>query len=167
MLNKPPREAAMAIHPASSRGGLIGVALVPVELHRRASFNGVPLRSGACGLRHADRLEVYGHSLWIAANSSVEPTAYDPAIHGEGLVCFLTKAPLQKGESVVLCPGAPGKPCSVIYKQESWEMAMQSTTRLRCTNCNFRPDEAPWRPPVDHPSKRIDDLLAIHTHERS
>lgn len=160
-----PTDYAVGIHPIAPRAHFIGVAIVPVELHASVAINGTPVGSGMHGLRHADRLDLNGHSVWIAASLSVEPTAYDPAVHGEPKHCFISKMPLVAGQAIVLCPGRPGVPCNVIYAQESWEMVMQTQTQLRCANCRFHPDDAEWRPIEHQPRKRINDVLATIINE--
>lgn len=155
-----PRDNAIGIRPIRPRGAFIGVAIVPVELQERIAINGTPVGSGLIGLRHADRLDLNGHSVWIAANLSVETTTYDPAVHGEGIFCFISKLPLVTGQAIALCPGLPGKPCNVVCAQESWERAMQVQTQLRCAGCGFRPDDTEWRPTEHQPRKRINDILA-------
>jgi hypothetical protein len=155
-----PLDRAVGIRPIVPRGAFIGVAIVPAELQATIAINGTPIGSGLHGLRHADRLDLNGHSIWIAASSSVEITAYDPAIDGDKNYCFITKAPLAAGQAIVRCPGFRGKACNVIYLRDAWERAMQTPTRLRCANCGFRPDEAEWQPPQHEPRRRLDDILA-------
>ena len=82
------------IRPVVPRAAFIGVVMVPPELEERISLNGRPLWSGMHGLRHADRLDINGHEIWVAASASIEASAYDPAVHGEDVFCFLTKARL-------------------------------------------------------------------------
>jgi hypothetical protein len=162
-----PQELAVGIRPIPLRAGFIGVAMVPPELDERVALNGTPLWSGMHGLRHGDRLEINGHNIWVAARTSVEAVAYDPAVHGQALICFLTRDRLAPGEAIVLCPGSNGKACNVIYKKQAWDLAMQATPRLRCTNCSFGPDDAEWEPPKDHVKRRIHDVLASVTNGRN
>jgi hypothetical protein len=150
---------AVVICAVTSREDLIAVAIVPESLESETSLNGAPLHPGIHGIRHADRLEIGDQSVWVASCSMVEVTQYDPAIHGEAVFCFLTKARLTTGQPIVLCPGAAGTTCGVIYKQSAWELAMKSPTRLRCANCGFRPDESDWQPPELKHRSRIDDVL--------
>ena len=159
ILNPQHLELAIGIRPIVPRAAFIGVVIVPPELDACVALNGTLLRSGINGLRHADRLEINGHSIWVAAVRSVEPCAYDAAVHGADVFCILTKARLSPGESIVLCPGSGGKACNVIYKKDAWDMAMQASSRLRCPNCQFRPDDADWQPPNREPKKRIHELL--------
>jgi hypothetical protein len=145
------------------RANFIGVAMVPPELEERVALNGTPLWSGMHGLRHGDRLALNGHNIWVAASTVVEPILYDPAVHGQGLVCYLTRDRLAPGESIVRCPGSNGKSCDVIYKKQAWDLAMQATPPMRCPNCNFQPGEAEWEPPQDTVKRRMHDILALIT----
>lgn len=154
-----PQENAVAVHAVSSPSGVIGAALVPDDLDSSAALNGVPLRAGLHVLRHTDRLDLNEHSVWFAAQSTCESTTYDPEVHGENVFCYLTKARLETGQAIVVCPAAPGKTCNAIYKQRSWELAMKSTTMRKCANCGYRPDDAEWKPSVPRPRKKIDELL--------
>jgi hypothetical protein len=151
---------AVSIRPITPRDLFICVAIVPPSVRAGVAINGTPIGSGLHGLRHGDRLDANGHRIWAAANRKAEMAPYDPIAHGERQFCFISKMPLAVGQEIVLCPGAPGKPCNVIYARQSWEMAMQVPSRLGCANCGFHPDDAEWKP-VDHaPRKRIDDILA-------
>lgn len=150
---------AVAICPIESRAGYIGVAAVPDELAGQVTLCGNPLWAGMHALRHADRLVVNGQSVWIAANFAFEAVAYDPAVHGEDLRCFISKARLSPGQEIVCCPGTPGHPCGQIYAKTSWGRAMQSQAQMRCANCGFHPDAADWRPPDLQSSRTIDDIL--------
>jgi hypothetical protein len=162
-----PQPTSIGVRPSVPRAAFIGAVIVPPELDACVALNGTLLWSGIHGLRHADRLEINGHSIWIAAIRSVEPCAYDPAVHGADVFCILTKARLSPGESIVLCPGSGGEVCNVIYKKEAWEMAMQASSNLRCPNCKFRPDDADWQPPNRGPKKRIHELLGYTTDGRN
>ena len=110
-------------------------------------------------LRHADRLDINGHAVWFATSSALETTTYDPSIHGDSAFCYLTKARLEPGQAVVVCPAAPGTTCNAIYTEEAWELAMKSATMRKCANCGFRPDESEWMPSAPRPRKKIDELL--------
>jgi hypothetical protein len=154
-----PRDRAVGLWPIVPKGNFIAVAIVPADLQAKVAINGTAIHSGLHGLSHTDRLDLNGHSVWIAASLSIEPTTYDPAVHGEHKRCFISKAPLEAGQEVVLCPGRPGKPCGVVYAKQSWQRLMESSTRLRCANCDFRPDDAEWRPSEHRPERRINDIL--------
>jgi hypothetical protein len=155
-----PVKCAVGIRAIVPRTPFIGAAIVPVELHASVAINGSPVGSGLHGLRHTDRVEVNGHSVWVAASLTVETTAYDPAVHGERMYCFISKMPLAAGQQVVVCPGAPGKPCNAIYAKDAWKRAMQTQTNLRCANCKFHPEDAEWTPTEPQSRKRIHELLA-------
>ena len=158
-----PDESAVAIWPIRPRATLIGVVVVPPDLELRIALNGSPLISGMHALRHADRLSNNGHEIWIAASAAIETALYDPAVHGEDVFCFLTKARLEVGEEIVRCPGFQGNTCNVIYKKASWDMAMQSASNMHCPNCGFRTGESDWQPPQHRPKKEINALLATIT----
>ena len=153
---------SVVIHPLASsfdRGGIVGVALVPPELDRRVALNGALLPSGLSILRHADRLDIRPQTIWIASHGTAEPATYDPELHGDNQFCFLSKARLHAGQPIVVCPGVPGRRCSVLYQQQAWELAMQSPSRMHCANCGFRPDLAEWRPPEIPERRTIDEIL--------
>jgi hypothetical protein len=162
-----PHLGAVGLRPIVPRGAFIGVAIVPMELGVRVAINGTVFGSGLHGLKHADRVDVNGHRIWIAASLQIETTAYDPAIHGEHVYCYISKLPIVAGQEIVRCPGVPGTPCNVIYAKESWERAMQTNSQLSCANCKFRPDLAEWRPNEKQAKRRIDDILESVTNTQS
>jgi hypothetical protein len=157
------QKGAVGIRPIVPRANFIGVAFVPPELDERVTLNGTPLWSGMHGLRHGDRLALGGHNIWVAASKVAEPVAYDPAVHGEGLVCCVTRDRLAPGEQIVRCPGAGGKACDVIYKKEAWDLAMQATPPMRCPGCNFHPGDEQWEPPRETAKRQMHTFLAAIT----
>lgn len=149
----------VVIHPL--RGGSGAVAMLLNRGRRAVAVNGVPVPSGMRLLWHADRLDVSGRTFWISAATSVEQGAYDPALHGDDVFCFLTKARLTAGQQITICPGVPGASCGVIYKAEAWEMAMHSANPMKCPNCGFRPGAAEWQPSQPRTRNSIDGLLRL------
>lgn len=153
------------ICPIAPRSGAIGAALVPDERDRAVLLNGVPLRPGLHLVQHADCLNLDVQTFWFAAVRTVDETTYDPAVHGAELFCELTKARLEPGEPIVLCPGSPEQPCRAVFRRPAWELAMQSETMRRCAHCGFRPDESDWTPNEPQPQRTFDEFYrAIVAH---
>lgn len=143
-----------------SFGDIRAVALVPPNLDQLISINGVPVSAGLHGLRHADQIHVGQQCFWISTATGVEEAVFDPEIHTEEF-CFLTKSRLQRGDAIILCPGTPGVTCEKIYKKNSWDMAMRSTTLAKCMNCGFTPNQSEWQPPQAKERRDHDDILRL------
>jgi hypothetical protein len=139
-------DAALAA-PIAASDGAIGVLLVRDETAESVSVNGIPVPSGLHLLRHADRLDVADRVYWVSAAPRVEEAAYDPAVHGPDVFCYLTKARLHPAQRIKICPGLPGQACGAIYKAEAWEMAMQSEPPMPCASCGYHTRRAEWQPP--------------------
>jgi hypothetical protein len=151
----------VVIQPLHPVAGVIGALVVAVSSSRRVSLNGIPLAAGIHLLRHADRVDVDQQTYWISTQATIEEATYDPALHGEEVFCFMTKARLAAGQPIKICPGVPGTDCGVIYKAAAWDMAMQSSTPLKCPSCGYRPGQAEWHPPVPKIRKSIDGILQL------
>lgn len=164
LLSASPRRMSVSIRPIIPRCEIIALAFVPIDLEMFVSLNGVPLRAGFHGVRHADQLDIHEHSIWLAAIRTVQVCAYDPARHGSDVFCTITKARLSPGESIVVCPGTDKVACQAIYRQEAWEMAMSAPSQLRCPMCKFRPDDAEWMPPAAQPKPQIRNLFKAIDH---
>ena len=159
--HEPHRPTEVVIQPLYPVAGVIGAMVVAESSSRRVSLNGVPLAAGIHLLRHADRVDIDQQTFWISTQATVEETTYDPAVHGEEVFCFLTKARLTEGQPIKICPGVPGNDCGVIYKAAAWDMAMQSSTPLKCPNCGYRSGHAEWHPPELRTRKTIDGILQL------
>lgn len=151
----------LTVMPIAPVRQVVGVALVPEQTAGQIARNGMALEPGLHELRHADRLDVNGQTFWISVELSAEETKYDPEKHSPDAFCFLTKARLNEGDAVTICPGTPDTSCGVIYKQAAWEMAQKSATPFRCPNCGFDPARATWAPPVERSSQSLDQLFQI------
>ena len=77
-----PLGRGIGIRPIVPRASFIAVVMVPSDLEECVALNGMPLWSGLHGLRHADRLDISGHNIWVAANT-IETTAFDPVGCGD------------------------------------------------------------------------------------
>jgi hypothetical protein len=153
------------VQPVDPTDGAIAVALVPKSLAHGVSHNGMPLASGLHPLKHADRLDVRRRDFWFSVEAVVEEVGYDPDVHGADVYCFLTKARLQPGQKIKICPGVPGTNCGVIYKSEAWDLAMLSDTPMNCANCGYKAGGTEWEPPQRKTKGSLDGLLAV-THKR-
>ena len=104
---------------------------------------------------------MHGETFWISVEYSAEESEYDPARHPPDAFCFLTKARLNKGDPIVICPGTPETSCGVIYRQAAWVLAQQSPSSFRCPNCGFAPAQATWAPPARKPAQPLDQLFQL------
>ncbi len=137
------------VRPATLRESLvalIAVVFIPEPLNGAVSLNGVPLSPGMYCLVHGDALDNGHQSYWLSREPTVERTYYDPAVHGAGLTCFLTKAPLKPGDPITICPGTPKTLCAAIYKTSTWDKIMRPGSPLKCARCGYRPDSKTWKP---------------------
>ena len=127
--------------------GVVAVVYVGASNGRLVALNGVPLGSGMHPIRPTDRLDVATDSYWLSEDLTPQRTCYDPEQHGPDARCCMTKARLQAGQDIVICPGRPGSPCQVIYKAAAWDAVMQSSRGMKCPNCGYQPRQAAWSPP--------------------
>jgi hypothetical protein len=139
------RHSVLAVPIEPVDGGL-GVLLVP-DGGAPVAINGVAVPPGLHLLRHADRLDVAGRLHWVSQRCEVEHVEYDPAVHGDNVYCYLTKARLRPGQAIRICPGLAGSPCGALYTAEAWEMAMQSQPPMPCASCGYHRTKAEWSPP--------------------
>jgi hypothetical protein len=129
-------------------GGVIAVAYVGEAVRYPIALNGVPLgASGMYTLQHTDRIDIAADSYWVSKNLSPLRVAFDPDQHEPNTRCCMTKARLEIGQDVVICPGCAGTPCNVVYKAAAWDAMLQSNPDMKCPSCGFRPSQPPWRPP--------------------
>lgn len=163
-LSERPHNGALMIAPVRGAGDAVAVALIPPQLSRYASHNGVPLPAGMTVLRHADRIDFKSHTLWVSVAADAKHIKYTPHEHGQDVFCFITKARLKQGEPITICPGRPEQPCGMIYKRVAWEMALEAST-FKCPNCQFDPHQPPWEPPREKPSMMLDALFRILSQE--
>jgi hypothetical protein len=147
------------VAPIAPLAGAVGVLFHRNTTAGVVSRNGVPVGPGMHLLRHSDRLDVAGQRFWISVAPSVEIAAYDPAVHGVDVFCYLTKARLKPGQQIKICPGMPGQSCGAIYKAEAWEMAMQSEPPMPCASCGYHTRAAEWQPPKGKPHASLTDRL--------
>jgi hypothetical protein len=153
--------AETVIHALRTSVGAVGVLLHSGRRTPPVCLNGVPLPAGLHVLRHADRVDVSPRSFWISTVTQVEETTYEPAVHGDDVYCFLTKARLSAGQTIKVCPGPPGTECGVVYTAAAWNLAMGAESSLKCPNCGYRPDQAKWHPPGPRNRKSLDDILHL------
>ncbi len=156
-----PSEGSLSIVPVHTHGDYVAAVFVP-ELPGRGAprLNGRLLREGCHLVRAADHLRVRGEDrdeeLWFSLETRVEAAPYDPEIHGGDLFCFRTKARLEVGENIVICPGVCGAGhCGTFYRARAWQ------ADLACQNCGFLEHEKPWTPPVKKDGLRLAGLLAM------
>jgi len=157
-------EASVLVAPIPPLDAHVAVALVAPNSLSDVTCNGRPLSAGLWALRHADRLDVDGRSVWIAVETSVDETQYDAATHGADVHCFITKKRLVAGDEIAICPGTPGKTCGAIYALAAWRLALKSTRPFRCPGCGFSPTKAVWQPQLPQPNKTLEKLLDIIAH---
>lgn len=147
----------------------IGVTLVPEDMDGRVTRNGHLLQPGIHELRHTDRLEVNGQTLWVAENVTVRTVSFDPEKHATGpdTFCEITKGRIASGDKVVLCPGRPGAECTAVFKAKAWEMFLQSGASAACPQCGFRPNDADWEPPSPKERVSLDELFELIDHRKT
>lgn len=149
-------EPVALITPISPLGANCAVVLVPDEL-TGICHSGVSLATGLHLLQHGDHLDFTGGTrIWISVDSRVDETLFDPAVHGEDVFCFRTKARISPGEKIVICPGIPGAACGMIYRADAWQQV-----GLACHNCTFDPSKPLWKPPTTHDGSSLDDLYEL------
>lgn len=147
--------AAPRVVPVSREGDACAVLLVPSAAESRALVNGSAAPSGMHLLRHGDRVDVSEKTLWVSAGAAPEETRYDPQTHGEDVFCFRTKARLEPGEPIVICPGTSKTTCGMIYKASAWELG------IPCHNCRFDPSKPAWHPPAPKTRSHLDEFFAL------
>lgn len=164
--SSPARSDVPRLIPVRSGRGAVAALLVPGGVLVRR--NGVPLPPGAHAVLHADCVQTDDARYWVAAATEIAVSQYEPALHGEGVYCFFTKARLKPGEAIVVCPGRPGAECSVIYKQAAWQMAIQADVQFQCPRCGFDPAAGDWQPELPAPSQlpRLLKLAEQHRERR-
>lgn len=140
---------------ARDTAGAVAAVLVFDDLARAVLQDGVPLCGGLHLVRHGAELTVRGQRYWISADAAPIESAYDPAQHGAGLSCHLTRAPLAPGEAIVACPGTLAAGCGLIHRAAAWRAAMDGG--LSCSGCGFHAGGAEWRPPRKAREGRLDE----------
>ena len=137
--------------PASAGRRDCCVVLVPDALARTVSRNHDPLPAGLHRLRHADRLDLAGQTVWVAESRAAEVIEYDPAVHGEDVFCARTKARLVPGARVVRCPD-----CGLLYTERAWALS------IPCHICGHDSKQSEWQPPhTVAQSGGVRELLAL------
>lgn len=124
-------------------------------------LNGLPIAVGAHAVRHGDRIDVGDQTFWVSVDSHAEEVGYDPAIHGDDVFCFLTKARIVAGQMIKICPGTPGTSCGVIYKSDAWDMAFRSDTPMKCPNCGNSSERGRWQPPEQKTKRSLDGIFQL------
>jgi predicted RNA-binding Zn-ribbon protein involved in translation (DUF1610 family) len=155
-----PHDNSVLLLPIEPFSQAIAVVLVPMRVAGQIAHNGVPLAAGLKELRHADCLTLGGATFWVSAEFAAVAAEYDPARHPPEAFCFLTKARLQAGDPIVICPGSADGPCGMIYRQAAWQMAQESAA-FRCPNCGFAPSDASWAPPRPRSVGSLGELLEL------
>ncbi len=155
------RDGSVTLMPIDSVRQVVAVVFVPNQAGGKVARNRIRLAPGLHELRHADRLDVHHDTFWISVESSAEETEYDPEQHPSDAFCFLTKARLNRGDLITICPGTPETTCGLLYKQEAWVMAHQSPTPFGCPNCGFTPARAAWAPPARRSRQSLNRLFQL------
>jgi hypothetical protein len=148
----------VTIEPLAPLDGAVAAVFVADDGGPSVALNGIPIELGLYPMRATDRLDIGPDSYWLAEDLSPRRTRYDPDQHGADARCCMTKARLQPGQDIVLCPGCPGSPCHTIYKAAAWDAVMQAGRDVRCPSCGYRPEQAGWRPPNPRPRKPLDEF---------
>jgi hypothetical protein len=150
------------LRPVAAPASEVAVLLVPPLSAARVSRNGQPMPVGLHGMQHGDRLDMAGHTYWVAVQPAAQRTVYDPEVHGADMFCFLSKKRLAAGDPIAFCPGVPGTPCGALYTQRAWDLLNSPESKLRCSGCGFHAGAASWTPPSPPERKVLDDLLPIN-----
>jgi hypothetical protein len=132
--------------------------IVPDALAGRLSCGGRLLAAGAHVVEHRCRLSWGDLRVWVARAESAIETTYDEALHGPDVFCARTRARVQPGERVVICPGTAEVACGRIYKANAW-------LGMRCHLCGFDPNRQAWEPPIQRKGA-IDGLLQLAAKSR-
>lgn len=152
--------------PASGTLGVLAALIVPDGRAGTVAVNGVPLAGGMSIVQHTDRIEWSGRTVWVVAAARIEVVAYDPAVHGKDIRCFITKASLKSGEPSVRCPGHDGR-CGLMYRQAAWDMALETDQKFRCPQCGFDPNSGEWKPESPQQTEGLDDLMRLVSAHRT
>ena len=142
----------LPIKPSSDR---CGVALVPDASTGRVLLNGVRLGPGMHVLRHADHVALDGQAVWFAIAAAPDEVLYDPDVHGHPVYCHRTKAPLDGGDSMVICRGTPEGDCGMMFTATAWSAG------IPCHSCGALPEDPGWTPPQSERSGSLAELLAL------
>ena len=156
--NDPPAVAIVA----ATDNACEAVALVPDALAGAVQLNGRLVEPGMHLLQHGEWMAVHEQRIWVSAARCAEETAYDPAVHGEEVYCFRTRARLQPGDEIAVCPGTAQHPCGMLYKLSAWQVG------LACPHCGFDPTQPAWQPPATNSNvkAKLDELLQLVNHRR-
>lgn len=135
--------------------------VVPDEDDARVHRNRVAVPAGVVVLEHGDRVTFEGRDHWIAVTRRASDVPYEPAVHGEGLFCALSRARVAQGEPIVCCPGPAGGSCDLRVRAEVWRKVIASG-RYRCPGCGYDPAAESFRPPRPRRERRRRIDAAIH-----
>ena len=140
-----------------------GGATAPSPSAVVARVNGAGAPAGMHLLRHADRIEVGRTVYWVSSAGIPREQAYDPAVHGEDVFCFLSKVRFAPGDALVACPGTPQRPCGMLISKRALEAG------LTCHACGWNPDAPAWRPtpPRRAPAGSAADRLRARARARA
>ena len=147
------RHDLVHLFPVHHPEGFAAAVLVPADFPTLLRLDGRPLAAGMHPLRHACALSVPDWTLWVSTQGAPEALEYQPALHGQELHCFRTKARLQAGEAVVRCPGTPEESCGRLFRAVAW------SAQLPCHGCGFDPARPLWTPPTPRARLTPDELL--------
>jgi hypothetical protein len=144
--------AAVVLAPALEAGA---AALLLGDAALEARLNGRALAPGLHLMRPRDRLEVGGRTCWLGVELRADETVFDPERHGKDVFCCRTKARLQPGDAIAICPGSESKDCGAIYKLSAWQAGGP------CHVCRFDPKAPSWRPSAASARRSLDSLLQL------
>lgn len=147
----------VALH---ERAPALALLLVPDTFGPPLRVNSVLQQPGAHLLEFGSQIDFDGRTYWVSVDRAAERTVYDPARHGEDVFGHLTKARLNPGDEIVVCPGQAEQPCGLISLSVAWDAAVESSDTFRCSNCGFDPRAVQWRPvPLNETRDRVHELL--------
>jgi hypothetical protein len=148
--------AALADHavvmPAAVEGDYCAVMIVPEILSWKIRLNDAPAPAGLHVLKPRDKIEVsVTRHVWIG-DPRARVQVYDPDIHGKDVFCARTRARLQSGARIVVCPTLR---CGAIYTEKAYGLCVP------CHKCGSNPVKEEWRPVFDENAcGSLDSLLA-------
>ena len=151
-----PNGAPVTLQTVQHFDGVIAVAWVSQTAQRRVALNGTPVAAGMHTLHPQDQIDLDDTSYWVSDDRTPDRTTYDPAVHGTGVRCCMTKAPLREGQAIVVCPGTPETPCDAIYTEAAWDAVIESNKKMKCPRCGYRAGQPQWTP---SPRTRRENLL--------